>query len=468
MNTKQLRQQILSLAIQGKLVPQIAEEGTAKDLLQKIEAERKKSNPKYKPLSLVTDEEKPFEIPESWEWVRLNAVCNVTMGQSPVGSSLSDNTNYCEFHQGKIAFSNKFLRDSGVYTSSPKKIVEPDSLLISVRAPVGELNITQRRICIGRGLSAINPYSKMPIDFWYYILQTKKQELNVKSTGSTFDAVTINKLNNLVIPLPPLSEQKRIVEKLEDVLGEIDKVEQAQIRITKGAKQLQNLVLQTAIQGKLVPHIAEEGTAKDLLKQIEEEKAKLIKEGKLKKTKPLPEISDEEKPFEIPDSWEWVKIGDIFMHASGKQLSGKNQKGNPHKYITTSNLYWGRFVLENLKEMNFTDEELEKCSAQKGDLLVCEGGDIGRSAIWNYNYNICLQNHVHKLRYYIKGYTDFVFYVIRYYKNINVFDGKGIGIQGLSANVLKNIIIPLPPLAEQKRIVAKLEELLGEVEKLKK
>lgn len=251
--------------------------------------------------------------------------------------------------------------------------------------------------------------------------------------------------------------------------------------------QLRNSILQAAITGCLVPQTESDGTAEQLLQQIEDEKRRLIDErnaariaaaraagksdAEIKKLKlekytaPKP-VNPEDAPFEIPKSWRWVRLGDVFMHSSGKQLSGTNanSKGTFHKYITTSNLYWGRFELDNLKQMKFTDEELERCTATYGDLLVCEGGDIGRSAIWNYDYDICLQNHVHKLRPYFSDYTLYIFYVMMYYKGVNMIGGKGIGIQGLSANALKNIFLPLPPLSEQHRIVSKLEELLPLVE----
>ena len=479
MNTKQLRQQILLLAIQGKLVPQIAKEGSAKDLLKQIEAEKvkliKEGKPqKSKHLPEITNEEKPFEIPDSWKWVRIEHISNsIFYGVSESAKVSGDYKllRITDIQNNRVNWNNVPFTNYDKTKVSSYLLKKGDILFARTGGTVGKSYLVDE--CPSNSIFAsylirVQPSSLCNSQYikrffespWYW------EQIIDKANGSGQPNCNGTKLANLLIPLPPLSEQKRIVAKLEDVLGEIDKIEKAQTRMTKGAKQLQNLILQTAIQGKLVQQIAKEGTAKDLLKQIENEKAKLIKEGKLKKSKPLPEITDEEKLFEIPDSWEWVRIGDIFMHATGKQLSGKNQKGSPQKYITTSNLYWGRFVLDNLKEMNYTDEELEKCSAQKGDLLVCEGGDIGRSAIWNYNYNICLQNHVHKLRYYIEGYTEYVYYVIRYYKNINEFDGKGIGIQGLSANVLKNICIPLPPLSEQKRIVAKLEKVLEKVEKL--
>ena len=169
---------------------------------------------------------------------------------------------------------------------------------------------------------------------------------------------------------------------------------------------------------------------------------------------------DEEIPFEIPATWEWCRLGYIFSHCTGKALNGTNRKGNLYTYITTSNLYWDRFELSSLKEMYFTEEELGKCTATKGDLLVCEGGDIGRSAIWNYDYNIRIQNHIHKLRSYIPLCTRFFYYVMDLYKGIGYIGGKGIGIQGLSSGALHNILIPTPSINEQKRIISQIEAIM--------
>ena len=169
---------------------------------------------------------------------------------------------------------------------------------------------------------------------------------------------------------------------------------------------------------------------------------------------------DEEIPFEIPATWEWCRLGYIFSHCTGKALNGTNRKGNLYTYITTSNLYWDRFELSSLKEMYFTEEELGKCTATKGDLLVCEGRDIGRSAIWNYDYNIRIQNHIHKLRSYIPLCTRFFYYVMYLYKGIGYIGGKGIGIQGLSSGALHNILIPTPSINEQKRIISQIEAIM--------
>ena len=179
---------------------------------------------------------------------------------------------------------------------------------------------------------------------------------------------------------------------------------------------------------------------------------------------------DEEVPFEIPQGWEWTRIGNIFNHASGKQQSSSNKGGGtPQKFITTSNLYWGYFVLDNVKVMNFTDEEIKNCSATKGDLLVCEGGaGYGRSAIWNEDYDICLQNHVHRLRPCISGLCEYVYHFMYLLKESNNLTSVGTAMPGLSANRLKGLLLPLPPLSEQRRIVTKLAELLSQIDKYSK
>ena len=176
---------------------------------------------------------------------------------------------------------------------------------------------------------------------------------------------------------------------------------------------------------------------------------------------------DEEIPFEIPQGWEWTRIGNIFNHTSGKQQSSSNKGGGtPQKFITTSNLYWGHFILDNVKVMNFTDEEIKTCSATKGDLLVCEGGaGYGRSAIWNEDYDICLQNHVHRLRPCVSGICEYVYHFIYLLKESNNLASVGTAMPGLSANRLKGLLLPFPPLSEQRRIVAKLAELLPQTEK---
>ena len=246
-------------------------------------------------------------------------------------------------------------------------------------------------------------------------------------------------------------------------------------------KQLKNSILQWAIQGKLIPQDPNDEPVSVLLEKIRVEKERLIKEGKIKRDKKESIIYrgednsyyekilatgkvkciDDEIPFEIPNGWEWTRIGSVFNHASGKQQSSNKNIGTPQKFITTSNLYWGYFILDNVKIMNFTEEEIKRCSATKGDLLVCEGGaGYGRSAIWHFDYDICLQNHVHRLRPYINGICEYVYYFIYLLKESNNLTSVGTAMPGLSANRLKGLLLPFPPLSAQKRIVAQLGVLL--------
>ena len=245
------------------------------------------------------------------------------------------------------------------------------------------------------------------------------------------------------------------------------------------AEDLRKAILQQAIQGKLVPQDHNDEPASVLLERIREEKARLVKEKKIKKDKNESIIYrgednshyekfadgtvkciDDEIPFDIPESWCWCRLGDLFQHNTGKALNSANNVGELKKYLTTSNVYWNRFDFSTVKEMYFKDDEIEKCSIRKGDLLVCEGGDIGRAAIWDKDDEMCIQNHIHRLRAFIEISTMYIYYIFWLFKRNGVIGGKGIGIQGLSANALHNILIPLPPFNEQFKIVSKLETIL--------
>ena len=238
---------------------------------------------------------------------------------------------------------------------------------------------------------------------------------------------------------------------------------------------LREKVLDLAIRGKLVPQDPTDEPASVLLERIHEQKLQMVREGKLK----AKDVKDDtiifkgddncyyekfsdgsvkniqdEIPFELPDTWSWVRLGVIFSHNTGKALKTSNTIGKKLTYITTSNLYWNSFVVESLKEMYFTESEIEKYTIRKGDLLVCEGGDIGRAAIWTFDYDMRIQNHIHKLRAYYPIETKLYYYTFYYYKLIGKISGNGIGIQGLSSNALHNLIVPLPPIQEQTRITA--------------
>ena len=248
---------------------------------------------------------------------------------------------------------------------------------------------------------------------------------------------------DLHIPLPPFAEQQRIVEEIKYWFALIDRIEQNKSDLQTVIKQTKSKILDLAIHGKLVPQDPNDEPASELLKRIN----------------PKAEITCDNGHY--PKGWKSAILGDIFNHNTGKALNSSNKEGVLRKYLTTSNVYWNRFDLSVVKQMPFKDSELEKCTVTKGDLLVCEGGDIGRSAIWNCNYDICIQNHIHRLR--PKGDLNvlFYYYILRYLKEHHRIGGKGIGLLGLSSNELHKIEMPLPPRKEQDKIVAKIEELFS-------
>ena len=333
----------------------------------------------------------------------------------------------------------------------------------------------------------IEIYSLCKLYLLYALLSDVVQEQVRECTTKVGQPkLAIIRIQQFLIPIAPLAEQRRISEKIEMLLPVVDRYDGLNSKLGKLNNTINGLlkksILQEAIQGKLIPQIAEEGTARELLEQIRQEKQKLVEEGKLKKTALTDSIIfkgkdnkyyekidqqckdiTEEIRFDLPDAWQWCRIGSLFMHNNGKQLNKGNTKGKLMEYITTSNLYWDGFLLEDLKKMPFEDGEIERCMAVKGDLLVCEGGDIGRSCIWNYDFPIMLQNHIHKLRPFVTICIEYFYYIFYCYNMAGWIGGKGIGIQGFSSKSLHNTLVPLPPLQEQQRIVAQIERLFEQL-----
>ena len=520
MNGKQLKNSILQWAIQGKLVPQDPNDEPASVLLDKIRQEKERlvkekkikrdknasiiyrgeDNSYYEKI-LATgkvkciDDEVPFEIPASWSWARLTHVTYL-IEDCPHSTAKDEGKGYPLVRTPNIGFG--FLQLNGVHRVSEKvynqrnvrAVPQKDDLIFAREAPAGNIAVIQNeKVCLGQRTVLLRPITDciLPQYLAYYVLApSSQQNLVEKSSGTTVAHVNLSDFRPYLIAVPPIDEQKQIVNKLIELLSLIDKYNCYGDKLAKLNNEIYTLlkksILQEAIQGKLVPQIIEDGTAYELLEQIKAEKQNLVKEGKLKKSALASSVIfrgddnkyytinkkekiciDDEIPFDIPDTWEWCRLGTLFSHCTGKALNASNLKGQLMTYITTSNLYWDRFELGNLKQMRFTDEEIEKCTATFGDLLVCEGGDIGRAAIWNYSYDIRIQNHIHKLRAYKQLCTKFFFWMFYFYKTTGRIGGKGIGIQGLSSKALDNILIPLPPLNEQQRIVAQIEKLFEQL-----
>ena len=491
-----MKKSILQYAIQGKLVEQRPEEGTGEELYQQIQAEKQRlikegKIKKEKALPEIAEDEIPFEIPENWCWCRLEDLVTI-LGDGLHGTPQYDIS-------GEYYFVNGNNLNNGVIEIKPdtKKINEKEfekykkdlnetTIFVSINGTIGNIAFyNNEKIILGKSACYFNVAIEDLKKYFFYLFQTDfflNYALD-NATGTTIKNVGLGTMRNFLLPLPPLSVQNAIVAKLEQVLPLVDAYENAllQKEELKSAlpDKVKKAILQEAITGKLTETWRKSSTIKESGKQlldriIEERNAKALAEWEEKvKTnpkakKPAPivasEIGEDEIPFEIPESWCWCRIDDLFAHNSGKALNkSENKVGTELEYITTSNLYWNYFELDNLKTMLFKDEEIEKCTVKKGDLLVCEGGEVGRSAIWNYDRTVCIQNHIHRLRAYDSKLNVLFYYHVMYlFKESKVIDNyaKGIGIKGLSSNALGSIIVPLPPLEEQQEIVKKVEELL--------
>lgn len=476
---EQLRQAVLQAAIQGKLTEQLPEDGDARDLLVKIKQCDSSINGqrvKAKEILEIGIDDEPFNIPNNWKWIRLGAVCIVARGGSPRPikdyiTDSPDGINWIKIgdteKNGKyIIHTAEKIKAAGV---SKSRLVHSGDFLLTNSMSFGRPYILKTDGCIHDGWLVISqPIKVYDENYLYWLLSSNFAycQFSGKVSGAVVKNLNSDKVANSILPLPSLAEQHRIVARVEELMAKIDELEKVENELNALHKafpgDMKAALLQAAMQGKLTEQLPEDGNAEDLLKSIEAEKAKLIAEKKIKKQKVLELISEEDAPLQIPSNWSWAYIGDIFSHNAGKALNAKNQVGNKHKYITTSNVYWDHFELANLKEMYYTDDEVEKCSVKKGDLLVLEGGDIGRSAIWNLDVSYCIQNHLHCLRPYLASSTNvkYYYYLMMLYKQIGAVNGKGIAIQGLSANALHSIVVPVAPLAEQQRIVEKLDKLL--------
>ena len=257
--------------------------------------------------------------------------------------------------------------------------------------------------------------------------------------------LSLETASSTLIPLPPYREQLRIAEELDRWLGVVVGVEDDLSELTNYIRKTKSKILDLAISGKLVSQNPNDEPAIELLKRINPN------------FKSCDNSHYENIEFDIPQNWVWATIGDIFEHNTGKALNASNPNGTMLDYITTSNLYWDRFELSIIKQMPFTESEIERCIVRKGDLLICEGGDVGRAAIWDYDYNIMIQNHIHRLRGKVDICTRYFFYLFMHYKLHNLIGGKGVAIQGLSSRDLHNLIIPVPSLKEQYDIASSID-----------
>jgi len=400
----------------------------------------------------------PFDIPESWQWVKIDEIASSNIGLTYSPQDIVDDG--VPVYRSNNIRDNKICLDDIVYVSCPileKQYLNNGDLLICARNGsrrlVGKnviIENLERPTSFGAFMavcrSCYNPWIKLLLDSAYF------NSYLDESNSTAINQITQKMLLDFILPLPPKEEQSRIISAFHSIVGVIDGIDQSKKNLSESIANLKSKILDLAMQGKLVPQDPADEPAAEMLRRVNP-KAKII--------------TDNPHSWNIPNTWTWCQLGDIFQHNTGKALNSSNRDGIEYEYITTSNVYWNRFELDDLKKMPFKKNELEKCTVRHGDLLVCEGGDVGRAAIWNLDRNIMIQNHLHRLRPIANEiHIPLYYHVFRHYKDKDLIGGKGIALQGFSSKSLHQLAIPLPPYNEQKRIVAKIEELYSVLDQI--
>ena len=480
MTPEQLRASILQQAMEGKLVEQDPNDEPASVLLEKIAKEKarlikEKKIKRTKKLPEITDDEKPFEIPDSWEWVRITDLANITMGQAPKSNYVNTKKVGNEFHQGKSFFGKKIIQESDKYTELDNKLISPNSIVMAVRAPVGNVNITNRTIYVGRGLAGIEPFSGVDLNFLFSFLRTRKSSYETQATGSTFKAINGDIVRKTCVPLPPFDEQKRIVARLDQLMPLVDEYAEAYDKLKKlddgFNDKLKQSLLQYAMEGKLVKQDPNDEPASVLLEKIAEEKARLIKEKKIKRTKKLPAITDDEKPFDIPDSWEWVKLGEIGNYIQRGRSPKYDKVNHNHPIISQKCIQWSGITLQDAKFI--TQEFFEKLEnyrfVQKNDILwnSTGTGTVGRANVVREEFEkVPVDSHVTLIRVNRNVDPQFIYYYLIspiIQNNLDEYLTGTTKQKELGLNSILNVVLPIPPINEQKRIVAKLDQLMSTI-----
>ena len=485
MNAQQLKNSILQEAIEGRLVPQDPNDEPASVLLARIRKEKerlvKEGKLKKKDLEVnpISEDEIPFDIPDSWEWVRLGDVAEIARGGSPrpIKEYITEDSNGLNWIKiGDTDKGGKYINScrEKIIPEGLKKtrMVHPGDFLLTNSMSYGRPYITNIEGCIHDGWLMISPFAgTFEQSYLYYVLSSAfaHKQFNDKVSGAVVQNLNSDKVADSVIPLPPLAEQERIVAKIEELMPIVEKYGKAQVALDKLSAELpealKKSILQEAIQGKLVPQDPNDEPASVLLERIRDEKAKLLKEGKLKK-KDIVEtpITEDEIPFDIPDSWQWVRFGSLINMSIGKTPARGDMKfwGNgTTPWVSISDMFdYGTIKSTKEKVSQYAVENVfGNKIVPSGTLLMSFKLTVGRTSILNID---ALHNEaiISVTPYIDKDYSlrDYLFYILplitNYGETKDAIKGKT-----LNSTSLYNLLIPLPSLKEQRRIVEKIEEV---------
>ena len=496
MTAEQLKGSILQLAIQGKLVNQESSEGKAVSLIQEIK--KKKQSlikqgiiKKEKELSPIAEDEIPFDIPETWEWVRLGDYAEKVTDYVASGSfaSLRENAPSLKTEDYailvKIAdFSNNFTQNLTYTTKHGYEFLNNSNLfggelVLSNIGSIGKVFIVpklNRKMTLAPNSVMVRLADDQLRDYLYHFLLSPLgyEELIAITSGTAMKKFNKTDLKTILIPIPPLEEQKRIVAKIEELMPFVEQYAVANTKLnTLNAtfpEMMKKSILQEALQGKLVPQDPNDEPASLLLKKIAEEKKRLIKEGKIKKQKPLPEITEDEIPFDIPESWEWIRLSDISKQITdGEHSTPKRVSDFCGFYLLSArNVRDGEIKLDDVDYVDNSEFERisSRCNPVKGDILITCSGSVGRCAVVNDDNKYVMVRSA-AMASPIMCDPNYLMYAIQsdcVQRQINALK-KQTAQANLFLGAIAVLKLPLPPYNEQKRIVSKLNQVLSHTEK---
>ncbi|MHC5225373.1 restriction endonuclease subunit S [Ignatzschineria sp. LJL83] len=482
-----LKASILQSAIEGKLTKQLPEDGDARELLAEIEAEKarlveEKIIRKEKPLAAITEEEIPFEIPENWVWVRMKDLCLlITDGAHHTPKYIESGVPFLSVKNITKGFldleQTKFISQEEHEQLIKRCHPEKGDILLSKIGTTGVPLVIETDIefSIFVSLALLKIPKEVCNYFLCLMIQTPlaQQQAKAGTKGVGNKNWVLRDISNMIIPLPPLSEQQRIVEAIEIALAKVDSLKEDEMKLYEIQKNFPNKLraslLQSAIEGKLTKQLSEDGDARELLAEIEAEKARLVEEKIIRKEKPLPAITEEEIPFEIPENWVWVRLGEITYNR------GQKTPTNQFTYIDISSI-------NNKKQILGEDLAiLEAKAAPSRARKIVQKGDVIYSTVRPYLLNTCIiDKEIIPEPIVSTGFAvlstpflvmnQFLLYFLispffNSYANDNE-NAKGVAYPAINDQKFRQGLVPLPPLAEQHRIVAELEKVLGKVEQL--
>lgn len=466
-DTQAIRKKILDLALRGKLTEQLPEDGTAEELYRLIQQEKAVLikagiTKKNKPLPPVTIDKVPFEIPENWKWVRWgNLSEQIQYGYIASAQSTGriKMVRISDIQGNKVIWKNVPYCDIDEESIDIYKLHQNDILFARTGGTVGKSYLVENidTEAVFAGYLIRTSYSKrLSAKYIKYFMDSDLywKQLQDGTTATAQPNCNGQTLSKMILPLPPAAEQIRIVERIQSVFSMLDTIDTLQSQYQDNLATLKSKIIDAGIQGKLTEQLPEDGTAEELYQQIQQEKLALEKVGKIKKSKLLPPISDEEKPFDIPENWKWVKLGNAITLVSGTDFKPEdyNDAGIGIPYMT------GASNIENDKLIINRWTPCPRNIAHEGELLlVCKGSGFGKLVICNVS-----EAHIARQFMSIRPYggvdVNYVKAVMTNSFQIIKEAGKGL-IPGVDRDTVLNIPLPLPPLSEQKRIVSVIDQL---------